>query len=363
MKKLMIPIVLAAFALSMIAAPAFAVQNQAAQEKEPKKQASRIYIPKEVKDVLVAGLPARQPRQDIPFSVIKTTYLPAQSGSFAVFFLKIKNADLGFVPDSAPQVADAAAVIAQPKLKATFDVFLQFHKTENGVPTSILKEVYVPAVMEEDPAGFNPEKEEWYTVGYPVPPGTFVLALAVTTHDLKKIGTQYVEFVLPDPKAAAKEMDTTPVLFLKEYADAPAAETITAIHKGFFRWATLKITPNIDNVFNVGDVLDLFFYINGAQPNDQNKFDIDCQYVVNQGDKLAINFASAKYDTPFISQPLPLKQTLNIKKETEKGTEERQEVRDLPPGTYTFQVNIKDNVSGKTCTKSLDFTVKEPAAK
>lgn len=356
-KKLIAPVILAGFVFSMFVVPSFAEPGfpQQKDQKEAKQPAAKIFIPKEVRDVMLQGLQARQVRQDIPFSIFKSTILPAQTAFYIVPFLKIKNADLPFAPVAVPQTADAAAAPAQPKVKATFDVFLQFHKLENGVPTQIVKEVYVPTTQEQDAATYDPNKEEWYTVAYPLLPGNYLLAIAVTTHDLKKIGTQYFEFSLPDLKSFTKELETTSVFFLKEYKELPAAETVAELHKGYFRYSIAQFTPSVDNVLAFGEATEVFFLVLGAQPNEQNKYDIECQYEVKEGDKDAIKFAPTKYETPFISQPLFMKQTLLIK---DKDGKERQEGRDLPAGNYTFTIKLTDKVSGRTCTKAVDFTVK-----
>jgi hypothetical protein len=225
---------------------------------------------------------------------------------------------------------------------------------ENGAPTQIVKEVYIPVRMELDAAGYDPAAEDWYTVGYPLPPADYLVAVALSTHDLKKIGTQYYEVSLPDVKAM-KDLDTTPLVFLKDYKQVPQAETVAELHRGFMRYSVLQITPTIDNTIAVGDPLDLFFLILGAQPNDQNKYDIECQFEVKKGEKDAVKYIPAKYDNPFISQPLPLKQTLLIK---DKDGKESQTVRDLPAGTYTFIFKATDKISGRSCTKTVDFTVK-----
>ena len=361
-KNFIVPVLLAGFMFSLLVVPSFAgsgnLQAQDKQEKKEAKQpAAKIYIPKEVRDVMLGGLQARTARMDIPFSVFRSTFLPAQANFYVFLFLKMKNADLGYAPPApAPAAKDAAAAPAPAaaKVAARFDLFLQFHKMENGAPTQIVKEVYIPTAMELDAATYDPEKEDWYTVGYPLPPANYLVAVGIATHDLKKIGTQYYEISLPDLKTL-KDLDTTPVFFLKDYKELQQAETVAELHREYMRYAILQITPNIDSTVAVGDPLDLFFLILGAQPNDQNKYDIECQYEVREGAKDAVKFAPAKYDNPFISQPLPLKQTLVTKAADGK---ESQSVKDLGAGSYTFICKVTDKISGRTCTKTVDFTVK-----
>ena len=351
MKKLIVPVILAGFVLGLAAAPGFARQ---AQQPAPQKQTSaRVTIPKDVKDALNAGLPTRQGRQDIPFTIFKSTYLPAQQAFYIILFAKMKNADLGFAPATPAPAADAAAPAANV-LRATFHLFLDFHKMENGVPLPTMKEVYVPVTLEQDAAGYDPNKEDWYSVGYALLPGDYLVGMALASQDLKKIGTQYYEFKLPDPKTLGKALDMTPLFFVKDIKNVNQAEQRVELHRGMFRYSVLEMIPNIDSVFTAGDVLDVFFTVLGAQQAPDGKYSIEILYEVTKGEEPAIKFQPTTYDAPLVSHPLPLKQTVQIK----TGDQVRQDVRDLAPGAYTLHLKITDKLSGNTCTKQYDFTVK-----
>ena len=349
MKKFIVPMLLAGIILAFLAAPA----ASAVQKDKEKPQPAKVYIPKEVKEPMVAGLAAKQPRLDIPFQVFKTLYLPAQQAFYNVFFLKIKNADLGFAP-AAAQVVDPAAPPAAPKLKATLNIFLAFYKVEADKPATLVKEVYVPVALEEDSANFDLTKDEWYTVGYPLMPGQYVASIAIASQDLKKIGIQYVDVTLPDPKSFTSSLDSTPIFFLKEYKQLQAPENKAELHKGFFMYSVLQMTPNIENVFAVGENLDMFLYLFGTQPKEGGKYEIEINFEVFQGDKTAIKYATGNFESPLVSLPLQLKQTVQIK----KGEETRSETRDLPAGSYTLVLKIADKVSGLMGEKKVDFTVK-----
>ncbi len=363
-RKLIIPVLVAGFFLGAVLAPGLAAQKEK-QETKPAQAGQRVIIPKDIKAILEEGLTSRRSRQEIPINIFRTTFLPAQTAFYEVFFMRIKNGDLGYapaVPSQLPAVDAAVAAPATPKLKASFNVFLEFRKLENNVPTQIVREVYIPATVEAESEGYDPEKEEVYTIGYALFPGEYLLAMALTTLDQKKVGTQYFEFTIPDPKALTNELDITPIFLSKDQKDLSAPETVASLHKGYFMYSIRQITPNLDNTIAVGEFLDVFFYILGTQslepkqPNERPTWNIEVQYEVNKGPDPAIRFQLATYDNPLVSHPLPMKQTLLIK--DKEGKEERTEVKDLEAGDYTLIIKITDKISGKSCTKNFDFHVK-----
>jgi len=375
-KQFVVLVLCLGLVLSVFLSAGFAIQkDQKDKDKKEGKPEEKIFIPKEIKAVLEQGLAARQPRLDIPFTIFKQYYLPAQNAIHSIFFFKAKNVDLGFAPapqSPAPAPAQtekekeaqaAPEAQAQPAgLQARFNVFLQFLLEENNAPPKIAREAFVPAAIQADSASYDPEKEEWYTVGYTLLPGKYILAMAITSLDLKKIGTFYYEFSLPDSRAFTQSLDTTPIFFVKQITKLEAPETRALVHKGFFTYSVLQMDPNLDNVFKAGDNLDIFFFIFGAKPVEakpgeqpqQPQYNIEVSYEVKQGDKAAVRYEPALYGFPLISHALPMKQTVLIK--TDK--EEKREQRDLPAGKYTLSLKITDKVSGLTIDKTIDFEVK-----
>lgn len=343
MKKFIAPLLAALLILTWLAAPASA-------QKDKEKGGTKVFIPKEIKEPMQAGLSARQANTGLPFEIFKTLYLPLKQVFNETFFLKIKNSDLGFVP--APAAAGDPA--APAKMRASFFVFLQFHKIENGVPAKILKEIYVPMTVDLDQTTYDPNKQEWYSVSYPFLPGEYVAAIALSTTDLKQFGIQYCDFKLPDFNSPGSALDTTPIFIMKDFKQVDAAESKTELHRGFFSYSILNITPNVDNVIAPGDTLDLFFAILGAQPKSGSAYDLEIVFEITQADKAVVKFGTTPYDGPMINQPLPMKQTLQIVKDKESRTE----TRDLGPGSYTLVAKIKDKTSGSACEKKFDFIIK-----
>jgi hypothetical protein len=285
--------------------------------------------------------------------------------------LKIKNSDLGFAPPVlAPQkqekakekekkekeeAAPAAEAQTPPQLEAKFNVFLQFNSLGENTPPQVVREVYVPALLVTESSSYDPAKEEIYSIGYPTYSGKYLLAMAITSLDLKKIGTFYYEFSIPDARSFTKELDTTPIFFVKDMKQMSAPETIVGLHKGFFTYSILQVVPNLNNIFSSGENLDIFLFVFGAQPNEQQRYQLETNYEIKKGEEVIIRFATATYESLLISQPLPMKQTVIIKSEKEG---EKTESRDLAAGNYSLSIKIVDKVSGNSVTKSVDFEVK-----
>lgn len=322
-------------------------------------------IPKEVKADIQEGLASRQGRQDIRGSIFMSYFFPARDNSFhSVFFLKIMNSDLGYAPapasavepkgaENGPQEIPAQEVAAD--LEASFNVFIQCNRLDNnGVPQPI-REIYVPAKIRVPAAELDLEKEDLYSVGVPLTPGDYVVAIALTSLDLQQVGIAYYELSLPDPATFAKSLETTQIFFVKQMERMEAgAEQYITFHRDCFTYSYLKVVPNIDRVFSAGENLDIFFFVLGAQPNAAAENEIEINFEVKKDEEMQIKFTPQAYDSFVISQPLPMKQTVKIK----KGEEERIEQRDLPAGSYTLVIDVLDKISKKTTVKTIDFEVK-----
>ena len=251
--------------LSFVFAPCLA-----AQEDQEKKQAEAVYIPKEVKEVFQAGMDSREARLDIPFTVFKHLYLPARENMHVIFFFKVKNSDLGFAPltpaGGTPEGTEGEE--AAPKLQSKAHCFLQFNQQDGDFE----KEIYIPIQLQADGASYVAEEEGIYTTGYPLPSGKYLLSMAITSFELDKIGTPYIEFDIPNPVTLTDALETTPIFFVNQLNRMSSAEMKAEIHKDYFTYAVLQITPNLDGVFHQGDNLDIFFFIFGAQSNEANHF-------------------------------------------------------------------------------------------
>ncbi len=322
-----------------------------------------VYIPKQVKKILEEGMESKQPRMDIPFNLFKHIYLPARDSVHNIFFFKIKNSDLAFAPiapageePKKEEKAESEAQLAQAdqgQLQSKTHLFLWFKQLDGDTE----REVYVPVQLQMDGASYNPEEEAVCTTGYPLLPGNYMLGMAIASWDLKTVGTQYLEFSLPNPADFKDKMDTTPIFFVKDLQRISQPEMKVEIHRDYFTYSVLQIIPSLDNLFKVGQNLDIFFFIYGAQPKADGSYDIEASYEVIHEDKPVIKFAGTKYNNPIISQPLPLKKTVIIQTQEEDQKKETKEVKDLEPGQYTLNIELKCAVTGKSAKKTIDFTI------
>ena len=361
-RNLVIPVLLLGFILSL-----FLATNLPALNKAGKPQKKPIRIPKKVKSVFKEGIITREARLDIPFTIIKHLYLPAQQNLHSTFLFRVKNADLGFFPiaptPESPKEKKEKEEGKTPrpetesppiKLQTNSHVFLQFNKLENNIPGETLHEVYIPLNLEAESSSYEPDIDELYTTGYPLPPGNYLLSMAITSEDLRKIGAQYFEFSLPDQASFTDRLETTPVLLINNIKRMDSFETTPEVHKGFFTYSVLQIEPNVENIFSPGEKFDVLYYIFGAQPTESGKYNIEADYKVLKEEQKVINYGLTTYESPFVIQLIPLKKTVIIKSETEG---EKKEDQDLEPGKYTLSINIIDKISGNSISKKIDFEI------
>jgi hypothetical protein len=360
LKGFIIPTLIIGLAVGILSTP-----NIIAQETPPVQEQPREIIPQQVKALMLQGMSTQTPRTDIPFDIIKLLYLQTSvpQNLHSIFFFQCKNADLGF-----KDIAGQAAAVEEKKEATSFqttptqlvslnNLFFHFKQLDG----SFEKDIYVPFNQKAAGASYDAEAVEFYSVGYPLPAGNYMLALAITSQDLQTIGIQYFEFTLPNPTSVINGLDITPIFFSKRMEQMAAVEQTVTVHKGIFVYGAYQIEPNLDHVFNPGEALDIFYFIFGAQPqtDDPTKVDIDIDYSILKGEETLIRWATQSTERPVVSLPLPMKQTVIVKTTDEEGnTTEKTEERDLEPGTYTFSIQITDKLSEVSTIKTVQIEVK-----
>lgn len=337
------------FTVSVLALSVKAAPGPQKGKTDAKPQAKSM-MPKEVAAVIQEGLATRQGRQDIPFSIFKTLILPAQQNNlYPVFFFKAKNGDLGYAPSTT----------GTGQMESTLKFFFEFLQADAAGALKPKSGGSNQIVLTTDGAGYSADKEDWYSFGWALAPGKYTVALALTTADLKKIGVAYTDVTLPAPEAYETSLYPTDPIIVTGM-DTTEQDQKPSIHRSYFSWGGAKFTPNVMSEIKVGDSLEIFFFIIGAAPKDpaaaRPVLDLEVNYQVDdEAGKAAIKWAPQSYEQYFVSQPLPLFQTLQ--KQDEKGTVLSTEKKPLPAGKYTLVATVTDKVSGKKGEAKMPFTV------
>ncbi len=294
----------------------------------------QVKVPPEIGEEFERNLDQRIPKKDIVLNYLRTLYFPAQGDNVhTVFLFKLKNSDLGFEPGD----------LIKNTLVADLDFFLRFYQMKGKELKGILKEIYIPYSIEIDKDEFSSEQEELYCIANPLPPGEYLLALAIASDELSRIGTAYVEISLPDIRSFPNRLGTSPIFFVKSLEKILSPETEVKVHRGFFYYSILKIEPKAENIFSQEEIPDIFYFIYGARPNKQKQFKIEVDYRVKRGEEDLIKYATQTYLSPFISHKIPL----------ELGEES------LVPGEYVLQVEIRDMITNLKTKKEISFEVRK----
>jgi hypothetical protein len=331
--------------LSVSAQAASGIQGKGQEVKPPTKSS----MPKEVAALIQEGLVTRQGRQDIPFSLFKQLVLPAQGGNlYPVFFFKAKNGDLGYVPSAS----------GSGERESTINVYFQFFQAGEATTVKPLFGGKSLAVLKSEDAGYDPEKEDWYSFGLAMPTGQYTLALVLATPDMKKMSVAYCDVSLPAAETYQAALWLTDPVIVKALEQVEPDQRLT-VHRGYLSWGAMKVVANMTGGTPSGENLEVLFFVLGAGVKDPAAVrptnDLEVNFEVQGEDgKAAIKWASAAYEAYFVNQTLPLVQTLQIK--DDKG--ERVEKRPLPAGKYILLAHVTDKISGMKGETKVGFEVK-----
>lgn len=340
-----------AFAFGLITS--FAQENAPKSknpQKPPAKSQDKTIMPKEIEAILQEGMPARQGRQDIPFSIFKNIVYPAQGNClYPLFFFRAKNSAFDFGP--------AAGTPSQLEPRARIYLLL-FKADEKGNFKPQIRAATRLGFKSES-ASFDPDKEDWYSFGLPLPVGKYVLSMALTSPDLKKIGVGYYDFELPGPESYKSSLMISEPLIYKSIEEIQPEKEIM-VHRGLITWGGLEVIPLIPETVSLGEDLNMVFFIYGAAPAPQKQgqrpqYDIEIAYEVQkENGEAAAKWSPQTYQSYFINQEFPLVQTLLIK--DAKG--EHQERKPLTAGKFILSFQIKDKISGLSVERKLPFEIK-----
>lgn len=311
-------------------------------------------IPKEIKSLMEANLPTREPRLDIPLSYVKTLYFPYQDDYYTVFILKIENRALGYLaPFSAEEKKEDKEKGKQEKeiqeqeqiLSCNADFFFRIHSLkEDGQLKKVHKEIYLPYDDQVSSKDYNPEKKNIYSFGTIFPPGRYLLSAAAASLDLTKIGLIFQEFYLPIPSDFKKNLKLTPLFFVKSLKRMPSPDSAIVLYKNVFHYATLEIEPYFDHQFSPQEKLDILYFILGLKPAGDGKFEFEVGYTYKKGEKDVVKFEPRveNVPAPIVSVPLGLSFEDKI----------------LEPGEYILEISIKDRSNKREGWENISFILK-----
>ncbi|MFQ6070778.1 MAG: hypothetical protein ACE5LC_09700 [Candidatus Aminicenantales bacterium] len=277
---------------------------------------------------------ARNELHDIPLNLAGNLYFPAQEDSlYSIFLLKVKNRDMGFKEkEETPET-----------LATRIHVFLRFYSMNKSEIENVVKEVYIPYSAEEKKEGFELDEENLYTIGYPLPPDHYLLALAFASDDLSRVSTIYYEFTLPGRTSYSKKLVTSPLFFYHSIKETSEPEVRVRVHKGYFPYGYLKIHPRPDNIFSEGENLNLFFFVFGASPDPASRsVKLKVTYAIKKEGEVITKFPTQNIYSPLIDQPIPPISQNEY----------------LQEGKYALNIKIEDEVSNKSLEEELEFVVK-----
>lgn len=304
------------------------------------KSKEKVYIPPQVKKVMEETVKKGIVRSDIPFSIVKSLFLPAQDQNFLILIFKAKNKDLMLLPFSEKE--RKKGVDFSKITSSKFNIFFWFYKSEGEYP-SPFKEQYVPVELSWEP-GIKPDDISTYTVCTILPEGKYLLSMAITSPDRKIIGVVNYNFTLPTISELEEKLALSPVFFIKSFKELPTPEVPPVVHKDYFVYSSLQLEPKLENVFSVGESPDIFYFVYGCSmnPSEPTKFNIEIVYNVKKGDENVIKFAPTVFELPFISHQIPLRKEAGV---------------NLEPGKYKLEIRIKDKISEKELVEYVDFEI------
>lgn len=318
------------------------------------KEEGSAKFPQEVVNVMEANLPAREPRQDIPLSYMKTLYFPYQNFYYTVFIFKIRNRDLGYgTPffaeekegDNEKEKQEKEIQEQEQMLSCHADFFFRIYSLKkDGQIKEIHKEIYLPYADQVSSGDYDPEEENIYSFGTIFPPGRYLMSAAAASLDLTKIGLIFQEFDLPSPADFKKNLKLTPLFFVKSLKRMPSPDLEIILYKNIFHYATLEIEPHFDHQFSTQEKLDILYFILGLNPGDDGKYNFEVSYTYKKGEEDVVKF-EPRVETvpaPIVSVPLGL------------SFEEKL----LEPGEYILEISIKDQNSKKEGRGNIIFSVK-----
>ena len=308
-------------AFVFIAAFAFAQQQQ-------QQQQFRSYIPEKISVEMEKALTAKSGNGVYSINIFrKADYFGQQGNVYEVVFFRM---NLEEKKEAEKEKKEEAPLLGQ----AGHHLFLRIYKQEGGKVFPV-KEYNAPVNVKGGP-------QDFYTFAFAMPPGKYVLVVAVVNSDYSTIGTGYFETELPVLRPGKKEMRYSTPIFIKEVKQLLQPEVHFTVVKNAFYFGQASIYPYPENVFKASEQPTLFFQLYGIGMDPQTRScNAEAKLEVKKNGKTYVKYKKVKLLRPGMFQPL-------IFKKKDKPFEE---------GDYELEIKIKDKLTGKKVNLTVPFKI------
>jgi GWxTD domain-containing protein len=177
--------------------------------------------------------------------------------------------------------------------------------------------------------------------GAGVPPGSYLLLVAVTHEPSGATGSWRERVVVPDLSSTELALSDIALASRLEAVAAPAPGAV----KQPFRHGSLRVVPDVDHIFKVGSELAFCFQIYGARGGEASgPPSLDHEYRI---ERLVAEGAQ------------PMGNPLRLEAQRELSRAFAFPLAGWPVGRYRLTVRVVDRGSGGTAERQVDFSVEE----
>ncbi len=224
--------------------------------------------------------------------------------------------------------------------RSTLDV-AGFVRDKSQRPFGIIRDTVKLAV---DTAQDVRRKNVQYDSGFFLPPGNYVLKVVVRENQTGQTGSFETEVVVPNLKDAPVKLSSVVPSSQKQAARQKRDNPL--VRNG------LELIPSVTHVFSRKQQLYLYFEVYDPAPRT------DAEAKDKNAVHMLTSAAFYKGDTKVYETPIAEATELNARDRRASTFELTLPLTQLPPGFYTCQVNVIDDVSGHFAFPRLALLVR-----
>ncbi|MDH5405742.1 MAG: GWxTD domain-containing protein [Candidatus Aminicenantes bacterium] len=191
----------------------------------------------------------------------------------------------------------------------------------------------------EEYAAFKQAPPTTYWLRFFLPPGDYYLYLGVININNKKAGTIKEELRVPDFKEEGLQISS--ILIAKEFMSQKESPSQRDALQDILPLGPIAFKADLESTFSPEEQMEVFYFVTGYGVDPAtNRPSFTIKYIIKQDDQTIRQLPDLTSSSPSISQPLPLK------------------LLQLPPGEYTLEIKLIDNLTHQEATRSQRFIVK-----